>query len=70
MCAFVVRIYVKQGHFVQSIVSLKMLLRHQLVKSMLTTLSNTLLFLVEKMLESFALQKILTFFQQKITLHV
>ena len=48
------------GPVVQSIVSLTMSLGCQLVKYMWTTLSNTLLFFV-------ALQKILTFFQQKIT---
>ena len=35
-----------------------------------TTQANTLLFFVDKMWESFAMQRILTFFQQKITLHV
>ena len=37
------------GPVVQSIINLTMLLRHQLVKYMPTTLSNLLLFFVEKM---------------------
>ena len=53
------------GPVVQSIVSLTSSLRRELVKYMLTTLSNPLLFFVEKMWESFAMQKILTFSQQK-----
>ena len=57
------------GPVVQSIVSPTTSLRHQLVKYMPTTLSNTLLFFVGKMLESFAVQ-ILTFFQQKITMYL
>ena len=56
-----------QGPVVQSIVSLTTSLRRHFVKYMLTTLSNPLSFFVEKMCESFAVQKILTFFQQKIT---
>ena len=42
-------IVITLGPVVQSIVSLTMLLRHQLVKYMLATLSNTLLFFVGKM---------------------
>ena len=45
-----------QGLVVQSIVSLPKSSRHQIIKYMLTTLSNTQLFFVGK---------ILTFFQQK-----
>ena len=51
---------------VQSIVSLTSSLRGQLVKCFKTLLPNTLIFSVEKMREAFALQKLLTFFQQKI----
>ena len=54
-------LYNVQGPVVQSIVSLTTSLRRHLVKYMPTTLSNTLLF--------FAMQKILTFFQQKITVY-
>ena len=41
-----------------------MLFNRELVKEMLTS-SYVLLFVVGKMWESFAMQKILTFFQQK-----
>ena len=51
---------------VQSIVSLMNLLRGQFVKCFMTLLPNTLIFFVEKMREAFAVQKLLTFFQQKI----
>ena len=54
------------GAVVQSIVSLTSSLRGQLVKCFTTLLANTLIFFVEKMREAFALQKLLTFFQQKI----
>ena len=55
-----------QGPVVQSMVSLTSLLRGQLVKCFTTLLPNILIFFVEKMREAFALQKLLTFFQQKI----
>ena len=58
------------GPVVQSIVSLTTSLRRQLVKYMPTKLSNTLLFFVGKCENLFALQKILTFFQQKITVYL
>ena len=51
---------------VQSIVSLTSSLRGQLVKCFMTLKTNTLIFFAEKMREAFALQKLLTFFQQKI----
>ena len=54
-----------QGPVVQSIVSLTSSLRGQLVKCFTTLQPNTLKFFVEKMREAFALQKLLTFFQQK-----
>ena len=53
------------GPVVQSIVSLTSSLRGQLIKCFTTLLPNTLIFFVEKMREAFALQKLLTFFQQK-----
>ena len=40
-------------------------LRGQLVKSITTSLLNTLIFFVEKMREAFAMQKLLTFLQKK-----
>ena len=55
-----------QGPVVQSIVSLTSSLRGQLVKCCTTLQPNTLKFFVAKMKEAFALQKILTFFRQKI----
>ena len=55
-----------QGSVVQSIVSLTNSLRGQFVKCFTTLVPNTLKFFVEKMREAFALQKLLTFFQQKI----
>ena len=51
---------------VQSIASLTSSLRGQLVKCFTTLLPNALIFFVEKMREAFALQKLLTVFQQKI----
>ena len=54
------------GPVVQSIVSLTSSLRGQLVKCFTTLLLSKPIFFVEKMREAFALQKLLTFFQQKI----
>ena len=55
-----------QGPVVQSTVSINNSLRGQLVKCFTTLLPNILIFFVEKMSEAFILQKLLTFFQQKI----
>ena len=57
---------VVQSIVVQSIVSLTSSLRGQLLKCFMTLLLNTLTFFDEKMREAFALQKLFTFFQQKI----
>ena len=57
---------IELGPVVQSIISLTSSLRGQLVKCFTTLQPNTLKFFVEKMREAFALQKLLTFFQQKI----
>ena len=57
---------IDQGPVVQSIVSLTSSLRGQLIKYFTSLKTNTLIFFVEKMREAFALQKLLTFFQQKI----
>ena len=54
------------GPVVQSIVSLTSSLRGQLIKCFTTLQTNTLIFFVEKIREAFALQKLLTIFQQKI----
>ena len=59
-------ISIVQDPVVQSIVSLTSSLRGQLVKCFMTLQPTTLIFFVEKMREAFALQKLLTFFQQKI----
>ena len=59
-----------QGPVVQSMVSLTSSLRGQLVKCFMTLLPNTLKFFVAKMREAFALQKLLTFFQQKILVYL
>ena len=52
-----------QGPVVQSIVSLTSSLRGQLVKFFTTLITNILIFLLKKMWEAFAMQKLLTFFQ-------
>ena len=54
-----------QGPVVQSIVRLTSSLRGQLLKCFATLLPNTLKIFVEKMIEAFAMPKLLTFFQQK-----
>ena len=56
--------FIELGPVVQSIVSLTSSLRGQLIKCFTTLYPNTLIFLVEKMREAFAL--LFTFFQQKI----
>ena len=57
-------ILIGQGPFVQSVVSFMSLLRGQLFKCFMTLPPNTQIFFVEKMRAAFALQKLLTFFQQ------
>ena len=64
--AFPAKVLAILGPVVQSIISLTSSLRGELVKCFTTLLPNTLKFFVEKMREAFALQKLLTFFQQKI----
>ena len=54
------------GLVVQSIISLTSLLRGPLLKGFTTLLLNTLILFVEKMRDAFAMQKLLTLFQQKI----
>ena len=54
------------GPVVQSIISIMRSLRGQLVKCFMTLKPNTLIFFVEKLRETFALQKLHTIFQQKI----
>ena len=57
------------GPDVQSIVSLTSSLRGQLL-SVLPLYNRIQIFFVEKIREAFALQKLLTFFQQKILVYV
>ena len=59
-----------QGPVVQSIVSLMTSLRGQLIKCFMTLQPNKLIFFVEKMREAFALQKLLTLFQQKLLAYI
>ena len=54
------------GPVVQSIISLTSSLTGQLVKCFMTLKPNILKYFVEKLREAFAMQKLLTFFQQKI----
>ena len=54
------------GPVVQNRVSITSLIRGQLVKCFRTLIPKSLKFFVEKMIEAFALQKLITFFQQII----
>ena len=66
--AFMILCAIKDlGPAAQSIVNLMSLFRGQLVKCFMTLQPNTLIFFVEKMREAFAVQKLITFFQQKIS---
>ena len=56
-----------QGPVVQSIVSLTSLLRVISLTVLADSMYNILIFFAEKMWVAFALQKLLTFFQQKIS---
>ena len=62
----------KLGRVVQSIVSLTSSLRGQLVIiiSVLRLYNQIHIFFAEKMREAFSLQKLLTFFQQKIMVYL
>ena len=64
---FKVHFTIVQGQVVQSIVSLTSSLY---VISLADSIYNILIFFAEKMWVAFALQKLLTFFQQKITAHL
>ena len=64
--AWMCMILASLGPVVHSFVSLTSSLRGQLVKCFTSLYPNTLKFFVEKMREAFALQKLLTFFRQKI----
>ena len=59
-----------QGPVVLSIISLTSSLRGQLVKYFTTLSLNTVIFLLTKMREAVAMQKLLTLFQQKILAYI
>ena len=59
-----------QGPVVQSIVSLTSSLRVISLTVLADSIYNILIFFAEKMWVAFALQKLLTFFQQKIKIYL
>ena len=59
-----------QGPVVQSVVSLMSSLRVISLTVLADSIYNTLIFFAEKMWVAFALQKLLTFFQQKISAYL
>ena len=58
------------GPVVQSVVSLTSLLRVISLTVLVDSIYNTLIFFAEKMWVAFTLQKLLTFFQQKISAYL
>ena len=62
--------FIIQGPVVQSIVSLTSLLRVISLTVLADSIYNILIFFAEKMWVAFALQKLLTFFQQKISAYL
>ena len=58
------------GPVVQSVVSLTSLLRVISLTVLADSIHNILIFFAEKMWVAFALQKLLTFFQQKISAYL
>ena len=59
-----------QGPVVQSVVSLTSSLRVISLTVLVDSIYNILIFFAEKMWVAFALQKLLTFFQQKISAYL
>ena len=59
--------FISQGPVVQSVVSLTSSLRVISLTVLADSIYNILIFFAEKMSVAFALQKLLTFFQQKIS---
>ena len=59
-----------QGPVVQSVISLMSLLRVISLTVLADSIYNILKFFAEKMWVAFALQKLLTFFQQKISAYL
>ena len=62
--------YPQQGPVVQSVVSLTSSLRVISLTILADSIHNILIFFAEKMWVAFALQKLLTFFQQKISAYL
>ena len=62
--------HISQGPVVQSVVSLTSLLRAISLTILADSIYNILIFFAEKMWVAFALQKLLTFFQQKISAYL
>ena len=62
--------YDHQGPVVQSVVSLTSSLRVISLTVLADSIYNILIFFAEKMWAAFALQKLLTFFQQKISAYL
>ena len=60
----------KQGPVVQSVISLRSSLRVISLTVLEDSIHNILIFFAEKMWVAFALQKLLTFFQQKISAYL
>ena len=60
----------KQGPFVQSVVSLRSSLSVTSLTVLADSIYNILIYFAEKMWVAFALQKLLTFFQQKISAYL
>ena len=64
------RLYHNQGPVVQSVVSLTSSLRVISLTVLADSIYNILIFFAEKIWVAFALQKLLTFFQQKISAYL
>ena len=62
--------FIKLGPVVQSIISLTSSLRVISLTVLADSIHNILIFFAEKMGVAFALQKLLTFFQQKISAYL
>ena len=62
--------YIDQGPVVQSVISLTSSLRVISLTVLADSIYNILIFFAEKMWVAFALQKLLTFFQQKISVYL
>ena len=70
LCVCFCGIFQIQGPVVQSVVNLTSSLRVILLTVLADSIHNILIFFAEKMWVAFALQKLLTFFQQKISAYL